>query len=149
MKTRPSSGWFAGIVVCLLLCAALTSLAEDGRDFAAMYEVSNANVGTDTVALTLTMRLFNYSRVDVADATVVLEDPSQPNGSFGSITGVAVRYRESVRLSADFVVSRVEYDAWQQGGQPKLHIDFTDANGNSITRTIEMAPLPLGNEEVR
>lgn len=148
MKTRPGSRWLAGIVVCLSLCAALTSLAEDGRDFAAMYEVSNANVGTDTVALTLTMRLFNYSRVDVADATVVLEDPSQPNGSFGSIPGVTVRYREDVRLRADFVISRAEYDAWQQsGGQPKMHIDFTDASGNAVTRAIEMARLPLGEQE--
>lgn len=132
MKTRPGSGWLAGIVVCLLLCAALTSLAEDGRDFTAMYAVSNANVGSDTVALTLTLRLFNHSGADVADATVVLEDPSQQGGSFGSITGVAVRYREDIRLSADFIISRAEYDAWQQGGQPKLHIDFTDANGNSV-----------------
>lgn len=147
MKTRPNSRWIVGIFACLLLCPALTSLAEDGRDFAAMYEVSNANVGTDTVALTLTMRLYNYSRVDVTSGTVVLEDPSQSNGSFGSITGISVRYREDVRLRADFVISRAEYDAWQQGSQPTLHIEFTDADGNSITRPIEMARLPMGEEE--
>ena len=147
MKTRPSPRLLVGIFACCLLCAALAAPAEDGRDFAAMYATSNANVGTDSVAITLTMRLFNYSRVDVADATVVLEDPSQTGGSFGPITGVTVRYREHVRLRADFVIPRAEYDAWQQGGQPRMRIDFVDANGNPLSRNIELSRLPVDDEE--
>lgn len=133
------------VLICLVALAAMTISAEDGRDFNSIYEISNTNVGPDTVALTLTLRLFNHYGADVAGATVVLEDSSVSGGSFGSFSGVAVRYQEDVRLSADFVVSRAEYDAWQQsGGQPKMHIDFNDATGNSVTRAIEMARLPMG-----
>ena len=147
MKTRPSSRLLSGILVCFLLCAALTSPAEDGRDFATMYVISNANVGPNTVVVTLTIRLFNHSRVDVTNGTAVLEDPSQEGGSFGSISAVAVRYKANVRLQADFVVTRAEFDSWKQGSQPKMQIEFTDASGNPIQRPIEMAPGPRFAEE--
>ncbi len=147
MKTRPGSRWFAGIVVCLLLCAALTSLATDGRDFAGFYDVSNVTDLGDTVRVTLTVRVLNYSDADVSGATVTLQDSFLIDTDYGTFPGtISIPDRDSVRISANFTVSRAEYDSWQSGGTPRLRVDYQNNSGNAVRRTIELAEGLAGEE---
>jgi hypothetical protein len=121
--------------------------ATDGRDFAGFYEVTNVTDLGDTVRLTLTVRVYNYSDADVSGATVTLQDPSLVGNDYGSYPGtVSIADRESARLSAEFTISRAEYDRWQEGATPSLRIDYTDSAGNAIRRMIELAQMPVGEE---
>ena len=147
MQSRGVSLMGLGLLASLMLCAAILAPAEDGRDFYAFYDTTDILDLGDQVGMTFTLDLHNVSRTDVADATVTLEDPSQPGASFGIFTAVSVAYRERVRLSGSITVPRSEYDSWQQDGLPSLRIDFSDAGGNSVERPIEVAWEPLPPEE--
>ena len=136
------------ILSCLILLAASTAVAKDGRDFAGFYEVSNVVELGQELQVTLTVRVFNYSDADVNDATITLEDSLLPGETYGSyLTPVYVQPRESVRLSDHFTIPRREYEYWQEGGTPSLTIKFRDPDGNTILRMIELAPMLVGGEE--
>jgi hypothetical protein len=147
MKTRSSSRLVVSSLICLLLCAALTSLAEDGRDFAGSYEVTNVtDLGAD-IRVTLTVRVFNYSGSDVSNAEVTLEDSLRPGTDYSSYpTQITIADRQSVRISSEFTVSRQEYDYWEKGSAPSLRIDFQNSEGTAVRRKIEMSRGLVGEE---
>ncbi len=137
-----------GILGCLILLAVSTAAAKDGRDFAGFYEVSDVVEFVEEFQVTLTVRVFNYSGTDVNDAAITLEDSLLPGQTYGSfITRVYILDRESVRVSDEFTIPRREYEHWQEGRIPSLIIEYMDANGNTIQRPIELAQMPLGEEE--
>lgn len=137
-----------GFLACVILLALGTAAAKDGRDFAGFYEVSEVVEFVEEFQVTLTVRVFNYSGTEVNGATVMLEDsflPGEPYGSF--ITPVYFQDRASVRLSDRFTIPRREYEGWQEGRTPRLTIEFMDADGNTLRRPIELAPMLLGEKE--
>ena len=137
-----------GILACLTLLALSMVAAKDGRDFAGFYEVSEVVEFFEEFQVTLTVRVFNYSDADVNDTAITLEDSLLPGQTYGSfITRVYILDRESARVSDQFTIPRREYEDWQEGGTPLLIIDYMDANGNTIHRPIELAQMPLGEEE--
>jgi hypothetical protein len=131
----------------VLLLAAVSAHAANGRDFAGFYEIENVTEQGPTVRLTFSVRLSNYSGAKVSGATLTLRDrllPPQANGSFPS---VSFGDRESVRCSAEVVISRFEYERWQRGGLPNLLIEFRDAQGNLVRRGAELVQKPVGKEK--
>ena len=132
------------VIVLLLTCVAV---AEDGRDFAGLYDTANvADLGTQ-VGLTLRLQVFNYSGADVNNATITLLDSTDPTIRYGFFDGVSVVYRSEVRLTGNFTVSKAEFDSWQKSGNPNLLVEFFDASGNPVQRGIEIMWSSLPEEE--
>jgi hypothetical protein len=132
----------AGLV---LLAPINPGRATDGRDFAGFYEVSNVTDLGDTVRVTLTVRVRNYSDADVSGATVTLQDSVDFAKDYGAYPeSLSVANRESARLSGEFTLSREEYGRWQDGNAPTMRIDYQDADGNHLRRMIELVASPVG-----
>ena len=133
------------VVALMLLCTPLLVTAEDGRDFAGFYSVSDVVSGTQ-VTLRFSLDVSNYSGADVADATVRLDDPNQAGFSFFMFPIVSIPYRDLVRVSAYVTIPQSEYDSWEQSALPTLGISFFDVGGNLVERPIEVARLQLSPE---
>ena len=146
MQTRNFCGAKYGFLVLMILMAPVLTPAENGRDFAGFYDTSNiADLG-DQIGMTFTLEVFNFSGGNVAEATIRLENPSQPGTAYGLFTPVSITYRDSVRVSASFTVPQSEYDSWRQGKDPTLRISFHDPAGNVLERPIEVGWMHLPQE---
>jgi hypothetical protein len=128
------------LVAGLVLLAPINpGQATDGRDFAGFYEVSNVADLGDTVRLTLTVRVYNYSDADVNNATVTLQDSAAATSDYGTYPSpVSIADRESIKLSADFTISREEYDRWQEGRAPFLWIAYQGGEGTIVRHNVEL-----------
>ena len=135
-------------LLCLILLGASLLPAEDGRDFAGFYMLGEITDLGDQVRVPLTVRVTNYSGVDVVAATITLEDSLLLGQSYGTfLPPVDIRYRESARVSGFFVIPRREYERWQTGPTPQLRIEFKDATGQTVQRPVELFPMPFAEEE--
>ena len=135
------------VLFLVVLLAAVAVLAENGRDFAGWYDMRNVTDLGDQVQVTITLRVFNFSGADVADATITLWDSVQPGVAYGSFPLASIAYRDNARLAANFTVPKSEYDSWHQGKQPNLQVNFTDGAANSVQRPVELSWMPMGGEE--
>ena len=132
--------WVVRAVLVLAGLALAGTAQGNGRDFSGSYQVSGVSVSGDTASLTLTVRLFNHSGVDVSNATVVLRDWIIPSRNFGTFPSVGVPAGRSVQLSGTFQIPQREYQSWQQGRPPFLMIEYADVAGNKVRRPIEVVP---------
>jgi hypothetical protein len=144
--TRPD--WCV-VVAALLACIALLArgprvTADNGRDFAGTYSVSDESQAGDATSLTFSMRVFNYSGADVSNATVALEDSDQPGVTYATFPDVSIAPNDSAQFSAQATLPSVEVARWQQGSSPRVTVQFTDGDGQSHTETVELAPAPPG-----
>jgi hypothetical protein len=137
----------APVLVCLLAIAGLAvqatrTAAENGRDFAGNYSLSDVSQSGDSTTLTFSMQVFNYSGADVTNATVTLGGSDQPGQVYATFTGVDIASNDSAQLSAQATLPSVEVARWSQGGSPAITIQFTDGNGESRAERVELAPAP-------
>jgi hypothetical protein len=132
------------ILLLLSIAATHAAHAENGRDFSAMYDLTNiAPVDTAHVSLTLVLRLQNHSGADIADAVVGLSDRLRPGKLSAQVSsGVSIQYGRHVKVSGDITVKRSDYDRWQHGARLPLVIEFRDARGHTTTRPIELVRMP-------
>ena len=132
------------MLALLALFATTPALAGNGRDFAGFYHYEKtADVG-DTKQMTLSLRLFNYSGANVADAVVMLEGQLPLGETYGSIAGVYVDDGASGPVTGTFAIPDADYQRWQAGALPHLRIEYTDSNGNRVRRPIELIPALMG-----
>lgn len=135
------------VLLPLLLAVALVASADQGREFAAFYGVADVQDLGEDVSLTLKLRVYNYGSEDVTGATLTLEDSAEPAKIYGAFEGVSMPSRQSVLLSADLIIPRREYDRWQSGGGPRVFLEFRDAQGEPVRRTVEIIPALAEPEE--
>jgi hypothetical protein len=146
-KDHTRSSVIGFLLLTLLLIAPQRVRSTDGRDFTGSYEISNVTEQGDTVRLTLTVHVYNYSDADVAAATVTLQDLLVSATNYGSYPEtVSIPDRQSVRLSAEFTVPYQEYDRWQRGATPSLRIEYTNVAENPVRRMIELGQGQMGEE---
>jgi|SRR6267378_218899 len=136
-KFRNSRALQAALIWAGLVWAGLAW--ANGRDFSGFYRTSDVSVSGETASLTLTVRLFNHSSMDVANATVVLRDWIIPSRNYASFPNVNIPAGKTVQLSGTFQVPQREYQSWQQGRQPTVIIEYMDISGNKVRRLIELA----------
>ncbi len=117
--------------------------AAGGRDFAGAYELSNITDLGDSMSLTFATRVFNYSDADVYGATVALDDSTRANQNYCSFSSVSIPDRGSIRLQCSITIPRREYDSWQNGAKPNLHIDVPNADGTTLRRMVELTQRPV------
>lgn len=132
----------------LSLLLAVWAAAADGRDFAGFCKLGEITDLGEEVSVPLTVRIHNYSGADVVGAEIILEGsllPGEDLASFATI--VDIPDRESARASHTFTVPLREYEQWQQGGSPQLRLQFTDSEGTTQRRPIELSPMLVDVEE--
>jgi hypothetical protein len=117
--------------------------AEDGRDFAAFYDLTNIVEASDTVYFTLSLQLFNFSGADVTGARVVIEGGPNPGSEAPSFLPLDIPYRSSRDLTGNFALPLSGYQTWPEG-IPRLVVEFVNGDGNTVKRPIELVRLPLG-----
>jgi hypothetical protein len=131
--------------ILLLLSIAVTHAAhaENGRDFSAMYDLTNiAPVDTMHVSLTLVLRLQNHSGAALNNATVVLSNKFSPSASPQTVASrVNVADRRSVKVSGTITVRKSEYARWHTGTRPSLVVHFVGKSGRGVDRPVELARM--------
>src|SRR5436309_6201655 len=155
VRRRCSSGsvfpslslWCALLILTgVFLSVSRPLAAADGRDFAGSYQLTDIVDQGDTVLATFTTRVFNYSDADVSDATLVLDSRLVSGQTYWSFPSVSIANRGSVRLRCTITIPRAEYNAWQQGARPNLHLDTANADGTSLRRIVELTRNLIGEE---
>lgn len=119
--------------VLLIVSGAAAGMQSPPPPFTGTYTVGPGTVNGGSVQFTLTLAITNNSGADVTNAVLTLIDPTQPNTSFGSITGVNIAAGATLSTSGTFTVPQAMYDAYLNGTVPSVTISFTDANANSVT----------------
>jgi hypothetical protein len=140
-------------LLCLALGLPLATHAQR-RDFAASYQlthiVESPNTGSDQVAVTITLKLFNYSGAEIRTGAVVLyssqshpmpgleRNPAVDNilGAFPLIASLPA-YKETT-LRHRFTIPAAEYALWKQGREPELVFLKPDAEGNAQNTHIDL-----------
>lgn len=125
----------------------LVAVQGDGRDFAGFYGVADVQDLGEDVSLTLKLRVFNYSGVDLSDATLRLRGNLLVEESYGALTGVWITSGDSVRLQGTFVLPRHEYEQWEKGATPHLRIEFSDATRRAREQALELTAMLLDEGE--
>jgi hypothetical protein len=146
LKSRSFRASAAGVLVSglLVFTSNPVAFAEDGRDFSAFYDVRDiVPIDSEHVSITLVLQLQNHSGADVDAAELSLRDSLQPLDRFGSFPDlVRAANHEVIRLSAMFVITTRESDAWSRGARPQLLIEYRDTNGEPQSRYVELAGVP-------
>jgi hypothetical protein len=118
-----------------------SGVAKDGHDFSGIYSVSQVNEQQDGMVVSLSLQLFNHSDSDIQKAVVVLRPTVPSPNVIGNFRTVKLwRNGGEVRLTQEFTISRLEYDRWQQNGQPQLFVSYRDASGQQWERFVQVAP---------
>lgn len=127
-------------LLCLVFCLSMTALAADGRDFSGSYRISHVSHQGNTVHLTLSLQLFNFSSGDIQDGAVALYDSEPTRSPLGGFNAIPVfHHGQAVHLSQQFTVPAAEYRRWQKGQKPILFFLSKNADGNVFLRGIDLS----------
>jgi len=130
------------------LFAVVQITAENGRDFAGFYDLTEVSDLGDTVQANFRVRVLNYSGADVTSATVTLESSLVLAQEYGSFYAVSIADRNSAFLKPLYItLSKQEHDSWRQGRRPSLHVEYVGQSGQTLRRPVELVQMPLGEEQ--
>jgi hypothetical protein len=129
-----------------LSCGTGPAPAENGRDFAGSYEITNLTDWGEDLSLTLTLRIFNYSGADVTDVQLTLNDPLLFDQVYADLGVIDVVYRDQVLVTNQVTVPAEEYERWREGRPPQVSVEYLTADGDPAWRPVELMPMPIGEE---
>jgi hypothetical protein len=137
-------------LLCLVLGLPSTAQAQR-RDFAGVYSFSDVVKDADSVSLTITLTVHNFSGADIRNGGAALypspvghaanAHANSPIDAFGLVK-LFPSYRD-VTLTHRFTVSAAQYARWNNGENPRLQ--FLVPDGASGTRVV---PIDLRREIV-
>lgn len=146
--TKPTRICATGLgILCLVLWVSSSLAAEGRRGFTGFYQARTISQGPLTVQVRLTIRIFNNTRAGVSAGILELRDSIPPYKVLGTFDPVSVNARTSVEVTGDFAISTAEYARWREGGRPELTLEYSDADGNPQSRSVELARGNVGTEE--
>ena len=132
------------VILNLLLLICPPAWATGGRDFAALYQLSQVSDLGEQVRVSLALRFFNYSGADITGATVSLQESKHPWLSHGAFQSVSVGQSSSIRLHDTFLIPKDEYERWRRGATPYVRITFKDGKGKPQQEKIQLLPGFVG-----
>lgn len=109
------------------------------------HQVSDVVEMGDSVLLTFTFDVYNFSDADVSNAQVVLSDWLDLD-AYGSASDISIADRGKVRIQGEVEVDANDYERWHVGASPFLYIEFQNGFGNTFRRPVELAQSLLGGE---
>ena len=148
MQRHDKAHWITAIIILLMLSLIpATSMAENGRDFAGLFSVTDVVGAANEVTVSLSLEIFNYSGADVSNATVRMEQLLPTDPLYESPTTIDIAYRDRAIVTEPvLVVPRLEYEQWLQGALPMVTIIYTDDSGNPRSTGVELVPMLLEGE---
>jgi len=124
-----------GVCCLLLLCEAATLIrAENGRDFAGQYWLSDVVESNGLVSATLTVRLHNYSGSDIQAARLLLH-AGAPGTILADNIALANHAHQVVR--AKIAVRVEEFNSWRRRG-PMLAVEWQQTGDTVTQRPVEL-----------
>jgi hypothetical protein len=127
------------VAACLLMALlTIPVLPKNGRDFAGTYNTSDVSKSVDNYTLTFSAKVFNYSGADVSNATISLVDSMLPNQTYAVFQGISISSNGNATVWSSVTIPAREYQNWQQGGSPRLVVQFIDLNGNNRLEAVEL-----------
>ena len=128
-------------VVCLFFVLPTAVRAENGRDFAGQYTLSDVIKSNGSVNAMLTVRIVNYSGHDIQGARVVL-------AGLGTViadnVGLANHASQAIRIAV--TISSRDFAHWRSG--PPLTVEYREIDGTLSRRAVELIRT-AAIEEVR
>jgi hypothetical protein len=140
-SARPSTVLFLALTLAFLF-SAFRAGADNGRDFAGMYNLVDTTDLGEQIRFEFRLRVFNYSGTDLSNATITLQDSFVPGSVYWSVDDVSIAPNESTVLTQTVTVPKREYDQWQQGGQPNVTIRFRDSKNQNRKQRVELLRQP-------
>jgi hypothetical protein len=141
-----SRSQWSPVLVLTAVLSCLSARADQGRNFAGFYELSDpVDMGSE-VAVTFTAEVVNFSGADVYGATLTLADPIFREEAWGSFHIAYLADRDRARISGEVVIPTHELERWKEGATPYLFIEYEIAAGERFESIVELAPMPLGEE---
>jgi len=122
--------------------AATVAPAKDSRDFAGFYSLTHASAEGDSVRVTVTMQLFNYSGADLDQASVALRPAPPTTGAYGTYSPIE-QWRDGtdVKIVMHITVPQAEYVRWDKR-QPFVLVLNRDQQGRERERTVQVSRRP-------
>ncbi len=127
----------AALLTAGLLAAAAS--AKDGRDFAGYFSLSDWQENDGQVAVTLVLRIFNYSGEGLENAVLTL----RPRFSAAPVDFAPIKQwpdRSDVTVSQRVTVSREEAQLWLHRLHPGIYVKYTSAGA------LRLSPVQLGRQ---
>ncbi len=127
------------LIAFMTLAPSMMAWAENGRDFAGFYSVTEVmNLGEE-VQIAFEVEIMNYSGADVSDVNVVLDKSFPQNKPYSTFRYVSIPYRQGVKLKKPIVIlPRVEYEQWLNGAVPHVYIEDLTEQGNLKRTQVEL-----------
>ena len=98
--------------------------------FAATYRAERVSVGSATVDLDFSARVFNIGSVDAEIRSIRLASPSSAVAPFAEFDGASIAAGASTDVSARVTISRQEWQRWEKGGPATLFAFVERASGD-------------------
>ena len=156
MQHNTSRAFVYFCLPCLALCLALVALANDARNFAGFYTITQVAKQGEKVEMRLSLHVFNYTGADVKNATISLKSslphPDDPHDrealwekaqpTFRGVTLHLDERKVVAPLEGTFTVPAREYEQWMKGARPNFVIEFQDAAGKKQRQSVELTQIP-------
>ena len=131
-----------------MVVSSTVAWAENGRDFAGFYSVTDVTILGEEVQIAFEVEIMNYSGADVTDVNVVLDKSFPRKEPYATFRYVSIPYRQGVMLKESILIlPRSEYDQWLKGAFPRVYIEDVTEQGTLIRRSVELTPLFVERED--
>lgn len=155
MRTHSMGVIHCSALIFVLLALVAAAFANDGRDFAGSYSITNIDPAmtqssfgrtgnSDRAAannLTMTVRVFNLGETGIKQPRFLLIESGPSHLPIGEFTSLNVFPAKSeIILTGQFVVSGAEVKNWSnRRASPKVVVLYTDVNGRSVRQNVQLS----------
>jgi hypothetical protein len=123
----------------LVSCLVPAIAAERGRSFAATYQLSNVTQSDESVRVTVTLSLRNFSGADIHGGNVVLFNSSANPIVLGKFSSIKLFENTQVlKISQVFTIPAEEYTLWQSGRDPVLRFELPETSDPRMAEGIDL-----------
>lgn len=112
------------LAYCLpvILVAVAVMAGPPPARYTGVFDIRDAQVGEQTVTLTLVLRLTNETATPITGGVLRFEDPLAPPALLGTLSGVTFESGDSVTLEGTLAIPLREYEHWRRGGLPRVFL---------------------------
>jgi hypothetical protein len=130
----------------LISCLVPAIAAERGRSFAGTYQLSSVTKSEDSVQVTVTVSLRNFSGADIHGGSVILFDSSANPSVLGKFSSIKLFENSHVlKISHVFSIPNEEYVLWLKGRNPVLRFQLPETTDPAMAEAIDLQQVSTVN----
>ena len=137
------------ILILVLVFSSCLVKANEGRDFAGHFSLTQVIAHDGQIRLTLTLHLFNYSGMDLTQATIEVHSAQQGGELLGNLARVTnwANTRDVVAAGV-FGISPDEYQHWR-GKSPSVFVTYRNGHGEQRRAWVQLTRRPVIHDTSR